>query len=147
MGDTGHECEKCTFVATKEDIFVDPKIVRDFKKEPVLLGLFTLPGWRGHLAFYLFKCCECGYLSVDYPGGYTDFGLLFFKCGGCEAIFPLKGRWSKKIYQGYKMPAPSMSRRKREKELQKVVPKNGPKALVMGRKRSWLEKLLAFFGF
>ena len=43
-------------------IFYVPKIVP--------IGVFSLDGWRGRSLFYLFECCRCGRLSVDYAHGY-----------------------------------------------------------------------------
>lgn len=88
-----HECTECTFVANKESIYVHPDVLKKLGKRPVFLGIFTLPGWVGHSAFYVLKCSECDNAVVDYPHGYTSEGRLFFSCNSCfdgeQTIIPI----------------------------------------------------------
>ncbi len=124
-----HGCDKCTFVANQENIFVDWGTKVKAEKKPKLVGCFTLPNWSGHLNFYLFCCSVCGADSVDYPHGYTSDGvingLLYLTCQSCQAT---KCLYEKDIYEASGMPAPpsfwqvvkriwSMSRKKEFKNL------------------------------
>lgn len=80
-----HECPECTFVASREDIFVDLKRRERASSQPELVGKYSLLSWSGHLSFYLCRCL-CGRAFVDYPHGYTDGGRLFFNCDNCDGI-------------------------------------------------------------
>lgn len=102
-----HECSECTFVALKENIFVDREIKEKAGKKPVYIGCFTLPNWIGHARFYLCHCA-CGYLFVDYPHGYTNGSYLFFSCDFCDSIVTI---FDKQIYKdtGTELP-PSLVR-------------------------------------
>ena len=53
-----HECSKCTFVASMEDIYVSPQVLREPPRKPVHLGAFTMPKFSGHANFYVFECKE-----------------------------------------------------------------------------------------
>jgi len=121
MSNEGHECGECIFVASKEDIYVRAQILRDAATVPVFINFFTLPGWRGHSAFYIFRCPHCRTTSVDYPHGYTDFGLLFLNCDECKKVLPLKVPQNKEIYERERLPLPPSSKRKRKGELNKAA--------------------------
>lgn len=142
----GHECSDCTFVASKEAIYVDPKVFRNATVRPNFIGFFTLPGWRGHISFYVFRCSKCGKVSWDYPHGYTNFGLLYFICGICEEILPLKVRQNRGIYKREEVPLPPPTLGERIREFEKVTPRDKPTVIVIGRKMSWSKKIQSFLG-
>ncbi len=77
------ECKECIFVKDAKTLL--SSIIPREKKEkvgnkPEFIGKFTMPNWTGHLDFYLFRCKECGTVSVDYPHGRTGY-LICNKCG------------------------------------------------------------------
>ena len=37
------------------------------------IGKYQLPGWRGELEFFIYKCRECGELHIDYRHGYSQY--------------------------------------------------------------------------
>lgn len=80
-----HECAECSYVASKENIFIDQRLLRRMGEKPIFLGAFTMPGWSGHGNFYLLKCSACGTALVDYPHGYQRDGSLYFSCYNCPA--------------------------------------------------------------
>ena len=142
----GHECKDCTLVASTEAIYVNPKVVRNATVKPVFIGFFTLPEWTGHISFYIFKCPKCEMVSLDYPHGYTDFGLLYLECNVCEKVLPLGLPQNEEIYRREKMPLPPLTLREREREIKKIIPKNRLVVIVGGKEISWLEKMRSFIG-
>ena len=62
-------CKKCTFAQSKD------KILEAWIGVPknYYLGQFTMPGFTGHLPFFVFKCDNCSEFFADYPhgGGYV----------------------------------------------------------------------------
>jgi len=150
MGDDGHECENCTHVFKKEDIYAAPDIVRALESTPVFLGFFALSGWVGHEAFYVFRCQKCKDILVDCPHGYIKLGLLYFNCRNCGKM-PIEVPGNEEIYRRAEIPVPPASMRKRRKEIKKmtstlgpkVVVEFGPKVAVIKGKTGWLKKLLS----
>ncbi len=139
----GHECDGCTFVASREAIYVDPEVVRNTTVKPSFVGFFTLPGWTGHLSFYVFKCPDCEMVSLDYPHGYTDFGLLYLKCNVCNRVLPLEVPQNEEIYRKEEMPLPLPTLRERKREIKKITPKDGPIVIAIGE-TSWPKRLRSF---
>ncbi len=88
-----HECSKCTFVASMEDIYVSPQVLREPPRKPVYLGAFTMPKFFGHANFYVLECKECYSVVVDQPHDYLRDGSLFFVHYDCpEAEETSRGR-------------------------------------------------------
>ncbi len=83
-----HECQGCTYVSSVENIYVDPKIIKKASEKPIFIGRYTMPGWTGHLNFYISRCPECSNIITDHPRGYTSYGhqngLYFFHCDSCK---------------------------------------------------------------
>ena len=97
-------CGRCTFVADADFIVVTSaqrqqaevtlaKKLRslaglyDLEDTIIPLGRFTLPGWSGHLMFWLFTCGDCQTQSVDYLHGYR----LYLKCQRCGVHLSVRG--------------------------------------------------------
>lgn len=78
-----HGCKDCTFVASREDIYISPELAQKLSTKPVFVGNFTLPSWSGHARFYALLCPECDAKVVDYVQGYTNGDFLFFCCDSC----------------------------------------------------------------
>ena len=89
-------CGQCTFVADRDFIVVTPaqrqqaevtladKLrsrvgLYDLEDSIVFIGRFTMPGWTGHNAFWLFTCPGCRRQDVDYLHGFD----LYLKCHHC----------------------------------------------------------------
>lgn len=100
-------CTSCKFVQDKETLLLYI-IPREFRakatEKPLFVGLFTMPGWTGHSAWYLFKCKDCGSVVVDYPHGYRG-SFLYLHCGSCSSELILDGRY-REIYEREGAPAP-----------------------------------------
>lgn len=78
------DCTECSFVADADTLFIyhvsrEQKTAAGF--DPVSIGTYTMPKWKGHSLFYLFKCFVCGGIVVDYPHGYQ--GNL--NCNKCRS--------------------------------------------------------------
>jgi hypothetical protein len=99
------ECKECIFVASIECIAVTRnqrekctptflEMIRAmFNSESIEdriieLGYFSLPGWSGHLMFYLFYCTNCHKTRVSSRHGYE--GSL--RCGDCGLYTSLRGK-------------------------------------------------------
>lgn len=81
-------------------------------------------GWVGHSGFYLFRCKNCESASVDYPHGYTDFGLIYLRCDKCEQNLSLEISEEKGIYEreGVYIPPSTLEERKKEfREVSKTL--------------------------
>lgn len=66
-------CTQCTFAKDRE-YMLDNLVSKEQKDKAdkgrvVSVGKFTMPGWSGHLNFYLFKCPSCQEMVVNYPHG------------------------------------------------------------------------------
>ena len=145
MGEMGHECEVCTFVASKEAIHVDPEIVRSLGWKPVFINFFTLLKWSGHSAFYVFKCPECKQPSIDYPHGYIDFGLLYFNCEKCGSVIPLEVGPNRKIYEREEVPVPPLRLRQRKMNVEQELRAAAAARISSIKKPNWLNKIKSFF--
>jgi hypothetical protein len=104
-----HECSECTFVASKEDIYLGPEVLRNLTFKPVGIGKFTLPGWSGHSNFYVFVCPGCNQAAVDYPHGAGQFYLVCWDCSqptGSLGHRPVTRVWLKErsYYEAEKRP-------------------------------------------
>ncbi len=99
-------CGTCVRVADPEFIRVTPKqraeatitlakklreLAGFFDPEDaiVFLGRFTLLGWPGHEAFWLFTCPNCQRQNVDYLHGTDD---LYLECSDCQARVGVVGQ-------------------------------------------------------
>ncbi|KKR02549.1 MAG: hypothetical protein UT29_C0001G0029 [Candidatus Yanofskybacteria bacterium GW2011_GWA1_39_13] len=94
-------CKECTFVQDKDTLltFIVPREAKEgATKEPKDCGIFTMPGWTGHSHFYLFKCVECGKVTVDYPHGYHG-PYWYLRCDDCECTFDLSSSKFRSIYK------------------------------------------------
>ncbi len=116
-----HECPECIFVENKESIFVSPQDRAGAKKKPTFIGKFTMKGWVGHSGFYLFRCKNCGTASVDYPHGYTNFGLIFLRCSNCGENLPLEVCEERGIYEREKAYIPPPTQKERREEFVKAI--------------------------
>lgn len=119
-----HECSDCTFVQDKETLFIF-LVPRDLKEKatnrPLFFGKFTMTGWIGHSGFYLFRCESCKQVSIDYPHGYTDHGLMFLRCDGCKENFPLEVIKERTIYERENVHIPKPTREERMQELEDMI--------------------------
>lgn len=129
-----HECPECTFVASKDDIYIAPAVFKEIKRKPIFLGFFTLSGWNGHSGFYAFECRACNNIVVDYPHSYSVNGLLFMVCQDCpwgaETLAGLRTTLElkdKKIYE--REGIAFKSKRTIKKELAEEIKKMGLKLL------------------
>lgn len=117
-------CTECNFVQDRETLFVF-LVPRELKEEaifkPMFFGKFNLPGWTGHNSFYLFRCKSCGHVSIDYPHGYTDYGLMFLSCDSCRATLPLEVSEEKDIYEREGGYIPKPTREERVQELNSAI--------------------------
>lgn len=119
-----HYCEKCSFVESREQILtynVSKEKKEHANSKPSFIGFFTMPDFYGHCAFYVFKCRQCDSLVLDYPHGYTNFGLLFLRCSFCKSTMPLSPRKYKIIYNREGGPVPKETEEKRKVQLQEIV--------------------------
>ena len=94
-------CKECAFVQDKDTLLtfiVSREAKEKASYEPKDCGMFTMTGWSGHSHFYLFKCVECGKVTVDYPHGYHG-PYWYLRCDGCEQTFDLKSSRFRSIYQ------------------------------------------------
>lgn len=70
-------CTKCTFAKDEDDIldnFISKKLKDGANEGKIVpVGKFTMPGWSGHLNFYLFRCPSCQEMIVNYPHGKGNF--------------------------------------------------------------------------
>ena len=121
-----HECEKCTFVASTENITISREASSRINREPFLLGIFSMPGWSGHAPFYVFTC-YCNFVSVDYPHGYTNYGLLYFKCQNpdCQQKLELCPDKNRTVYELIGGEIPPASRRQRIRNLKRAMAEVG----------------------
>lgn len=133
-----HECSECAFVTDAQTLFTF-LVSRDSKEKatekPKFVGRFTMLGWSGHLGCYLFKCKLCKRVSVDYPHGYTDFGLMFLRCSHCSNIIPLEVTEERAIYERGGIHVPKPKREGRIQDLKDViadVEKEGIRVIVPG---------------
>jgi hypothetical protein len=114
----GHDadaCGKCQFVAHADHIVVTPgqrakaevtplRVMgwlfgRGDREDAIIeLGRFTLPGWNGHLMFYLLQCMGCDQLYTDYAHG----NRLYLQCP-CGAQTRLEGE---RFYRESGLPKP-----------------------------------------
>lgn len=119
-----HECNDCTFVQDKNTLFIF-LVPRDLKdkaiNKPLFFGKFTMTGWTGHSGFYLFRCDLCGQVSVDYPHGYVDFGLIFLRCDHCREIFPLEVTEERAVYERENIHIPKPTRKERVQDLNNMT--------------------------
>ena len=95
-----HECPECQFVADIQTLFtfLIPREVREMAtEEPKDCGVFTMTGWVGHSHFYLFRCRECGGVTVDYPHGYHG-PYWYLRCKCCQSCLDLNSRKFRSIY-------------------------------------------------
>jgi len=117
-------CTECSFVQDKETLFIY-LVSRELKdkatKKPVFVGKFTMPGWVGHSGFYVFKCIKCGIVCVDFPHGYTDFGLLFLRCDHCQERFVLELTKEKAVYEKESVHIPKPTRKERIKDFSEMI--------------------------
>jgi hypothetical protein len=117
-------CTECTFVQDIESLFIY-LVPRELKekavKKPLFLGKFTMIGWNGHSGFYLFKCKSCGQVYVDYPHGYTDFGLMFLRCEHCQAKISLEVTEEKALYERERVFIPKPTREERIRDLNEAL--------------------------
>lgn len=131
-------CAECNFVQDKETLFIF-LVPRELKEKatskPLFFGKFTMTGWTGHCGFYLFRCKSCSHVSIDYPHGYTDYGLMFLSCDNCRAKLPLEVIEEKGIYERENAHIPKAAREERIKDLEDMmadVEKKGIKIIVPG---------------
>ena len=99
------ECQECTFVASKEDIFYSSKQeakcliglscligikigLLDRESKIIELGLFTPLGSPNHTMFYLFQCIYCGKVNVNYISGCRRLPCINNDCG---ALIKVRG--------------------------------------------------------
>lgn len=78
------DCAECLFVTDHETLLtfnIEKEQKGTVGEEPVFIGNYTMPKWKGHLPFYLFRCICCGEAVVDYPHGYNN-RLNCMKCKG-----------------------------------------------------------------
>lgn len=119
-----HECPDCSFVQDKKTLFVF-LVPRDLKEKannkPQFFGKFTMTGWNGHSGFYLFKCKSCDQVSIDYPHGYMDFGLMYLSCDNCEENLPLEVSQHRDIYESEGVCIPNPKREDRVQDFNKTV--------------------------
>lgn len=119
-----HECSECSFVQDAETIrtFL---VTRDDKKmatkKPRFIGKFTMSGWTGHSGFYLFKCEECGNVCVDYPHGYTSFGLMYLRCNYCKELLTLEVKEERPLYERENFHIPPEILEERRAELYETI--------------------------
>lgn len=73
-----HFCSQCIFLANF-DLTSFPLAIQNMVEKGRLglrkikfCGLFTMPGWSGHLEFFAFQCPSCNKIALDYPHGYED---------------------------------------------------------------------------
>lgn len=103
-------CQDCSFVQDKQTLFtfIVPRELKErATKRPSFVGMFTMPDWAGHSAFYLFKCRECDSVSVDYPHGYTSQGRIFLRCDNCREKLVLHPFRNRDIYKRDKIHIPT----------------------------------------
>ncbi len=131
-------CTDCNFVQDKETLFTF-LVPRDLKhkatNKPLFVEKFTMPGWTGHSGFYLFRCESCGHISVDYPHGYTGFGLMYLRCDNCQEKLPLEVSEERAIYERENVHTPKPSREERIRDLEDIIADvecKGVKVLVPG---------------
>lgn len=113
-------CQDCIFVQDKQTLltFIVPRQLKTgATKRPSFVGMFTMPGWTGHSAFYLFKCVECSWVSIDYPHGYTSQGLIFLRCDNCREKLVLRPFRDRDIYKRDNVHIPTKPSRKERKQL------------------------------
>ena len=123
---SAHECDKCTFVASTEDIVIPKEASSRINHAPFLVGIFSMPGWSGHSPFYVFTC-YCNFDSVDYPHGYTNYGLLYLKCQNpeCQKKLELCPNKNRAVYELVGGEIPPASKRKRLKNLERTMSEAG----------------------
>ncbi len=128
-----HECPECTFVSSKENIYIAPNVVRGLGFEPLYIGKFTMPRWSGHNNFYAFVCKGCNQVVVDHPHGWMY--LACFDCpggvmtyAGLCTILEIK---DKEIYKREGLSV--MSERAKKKELKKTAEEMGLKPVLSGK--------------
>ena len=150
----GHECSECSFVADAETLFTFI-VTREQKaaanKKPKFVGFFTMSEWVGHSGFYLFKCEECGNVCVDYPHGYTNFGLMYLRCSYCKTLLILEVKEERPLYERENFHIPPETLEERQAELYKTivgVKERGIRVIVSGLSppratpvRDWFLKL------
>ena len=86
-------CKECIIAQTKEEIL---RTSKDLAKDRYL-GLFALPGFTGHLPFFIFKCEFCNKFFADYPHG--DGYVI---CGYCKESQTIESKsvWRKILKLG-----------------------------------------------
>lgn len=80
-----------------------------------------MSGWTGHSGFYLFRCESCGEVCIDYPHGYTDFGLMFLRCDHCRETLTLEVTEERSVYEREKVFIPKETRDERIRDLNEVL--------------------------
>ena len=145
-------CAECRFVQDRITLllYVIPRELREGATErPRFIGKFHMPDWVGHSGFYLFKCKNCENVSVDYPHGYTGFGLIYLSCNMCDENLLLEAFEEKAIYEREGVPAPSITREEREKEFMEMAGKlekeTGKRIMIIKQKKGWREFFSRFF--
>ena len=139
------KCGECIFVANKESIYVSPTDKKGATYKPRFLGKFTMPGWVGHLGFYIFRCKNCENVSVDYThnGGYKDFDLICFRCDVCREKLPLELPEERGIYEREGAYIPPATKKERKQKFMKMIEifekKTGKKVIVIEEKNGWRE--------
>ncbi len=129
-----HHCDECLVVESTRDILLyntNRELKEKVTSNPELCGKFTQPGWSGHSCFYVFKCENCSTVCVDYPHGYTQFGLLFLRCSNCCGDLPLQVPRYNSIYIDADVVIPQAKLSDRIKEFQRVLVESGIKKPVM----------------
>jgi len=117
-------CTECIFVGDPETILafkVNRQLRQTVGYKPIFVGKFTMPGWVGHSGFYLFKCKECNEVCVDYPHGYTDYGLIYLVCCFCGEKLPLEVTEERSIYERERVYIPKPTREERIQDLNDTV--------------------------
>ncbi len=93
-------CAECTFAKDQEDM-LDNLVSKKQKDKAdqgrvVSVGKFTMPGWSGHLSFYLFRCPSCQEMVVNYPHGMGKY-VNCLKCReGCIDLRNIIVRYAEK---------------------------------------------------
>ena len=109
-------CTECTFVQDARTLLTF-MVSREQKEKatskPLFVGSFTMLGWTGHSGFYFFRCKKCESVSVDYPHGYTDFGLMFLCCVHCLEKLPFEVTEERAIYEREGVLIPKSTREER----------------------------------
>lgn len=131
-----HECPDCSRV----------------ERKPVFVGKFTMPNWVGHSGFYLFKCQKCESVNVDYPPGYTAYGLLYLQCDNCKEMLVLEVTDERDLYEREEVHIPLSTFEKREKELKNMIAdieNQGVKVILADASKCKTKKrsILSIFGF